>query len=140
MVNADMIRRMSNEDLAKFLACPAEIDKKFKKPENCWFEDCALCTLEWLQQEFDLGIPKDAYTQLSKAISASVDATIKELQRGIPKKPIFIFNSSDTDSCYCCPTCADRFYVHHDSGVLNGAEKPFYCKKCGQAFDWSKGE
>ena len=58
MTHADMIRKMSDEELAKFI----ESDfwhfpwcGKFDcDPNEVSEDDCLLCTLDWLKQEVDL--------------------------------------------------------------------------------------
>lgn len=54
MTNADMIRQMSDEELAIMLMCPAEYDAEFSKNCNCNAEmnmNYCKCTLRWLQSE-----------------------------------------------------------------------------------------
>ena len=50
MTNADMIRAMSDEELAVTLACPNEMgiaDIPCDKSDQC---DCYKCLLDWLRQ------------------------------------------------------------------------------------------
>lgn len=52
--NADMIRNMSDEELAMAIMCPAEYDLSFNKECGCdgnMSRNCQKCTLNWLQSE-----------------------------------------------------------------------------------------
>ena len=62
---------------------------------------------------------------------------IKALEKQIPKKPIFDFNSSDTLSRLHC-TCGNIIWVHHYIGTMNNNDAPNYCDNCGQKLDWDE--
>lgn len=50
----DKIRKMSKEDLALMLMCPAEYDLNFNKKNECNGEmdrNCFQCTLDWLEDD-----------------------------------------------------------------------------------------
>lgn len=51
ITNYDRIRNMSIEEMVVSLMCPADIDCKFEKPDDCKEENCCKCTLEWLESE-----------------------------------------------------------------------------------------
>ena len=83
-------------------------------------------------------------TESEKAVCyvTSVDApalgmAINALEKQIPKKPIFDFNSSDTLSRFHC-ACGKNIWVHHDIGTMDNNDAPNYCSNCGQKFDWSE--
>ena len=61
---------------------------------------------------------------------------INALEKQIPKKPIFDFNSSDTLSRFHC-ACGKIIWVHHDIGTMNNNDAPNYCSNCGLKFDWN---
>lgn len=46
MTNADKIRQMSDEELAKIIMCPYNTE-----PYLCSRKECNDCCLEWLQKE-----------------------------------------------------------------------------------------
>ena len=62
---------------------------------------------------------------------------IKALEKQIPKKPIFDFNSSDTLSRFHCD-CGTSIKVHHDIGTMDNNDAPNYCDNCGQKLDWDE--
>ena len=59
----------------------------------------------------------------------------KALEKQIPKKPIFDFNSSDTLSRFHC-ACGKIIWVHHDIGTMDNNDAPNYCSNCGRKLDW----
>ncbi len=50
MNNADKIRRMSDDELALMLMCPAEYDLNFNKACN---GICFECTKNWLKEDYN---------------------------------------------------------------------------------------
>ena len=72
-------------------------------------------------------------TDYQKALELSAMA----LNKQIPKKPIFDFNSSDTLSRFHC-ACGKIIWVHHDIGTMDNNDVPNYCNNCGLKFDWSE--
>ena len=77
--------------------------------------------------------PTSGYTMLNEAL----DMAIKALEKQIPKKPIFDFNSSDTSSKFHC-TCGTSINVYHDIGTMDNNDAPNYCYNCGQKLNWDK--
>ena len=75
---------------------------------------------------FEMTISKECYKTI-----------INALEKQIPKKPIFDFNSSDTLSRFHC-TCGKIIWVHHDIGTMDNNDAPNYCSNCGLKFDWNK--
>lgn len=75
---------------------------------------------------FEMTISKECYKTI-----------INALEKQIPKKPIFDFNSSDTLSRFHC-TCGTSINVHHDIGTMDNNDAPNYCSNCGLKFDWNK--
>ena len=65
------------------------------------------------------------------------EMSIKALEKQIPKKPIFDFNSSDTLSKFHCD-CGKIIWVHHDIGTMDNNDAPNYCDNCGQKLDWDE--
>ena len=65
------------------------------------------------------------------------EMSIKALEKQIPKKPIFDFNSSDTLSKFHCD-CGKIIWVHHDIGTMDNNDAPNYCDNCGQKLDWNE--
>ena len=65
------------------------------------------------------------------------EMSIKALEKQIPKKPIFDFNSSDTLSKFHCD-CGKIIWVHHYIGTMNNNDAPNYCSNCGIKLDWSE--
>ena len=58
MTNADMIRALSDEELALITHCPAILERKVLKIESknnwkCQLNDCVGCKREWLKREFE---------------------------------------------------------------------------------------
>lgn len=54
LTNAEKIRGMTEEELAKFLMCPAQYDLGFNRNCECNGEmnrDCVECTKQWLQMK-----------------------------------------------------------------------------------------
>ena len=77
---------------------------------------------------------------LPLGVSVSDEASrmaIKALEKQIPKKPIFDFNSSDTLSRLHC-TCGNIIWVHHDIGTMDNNDAPNYCSNCGIKLDWDE--
>ena len=72
-----------------------------------------------------------------RAQSETFQIAINALEKQIPKKPIFDFNSSDTSSKFHC-TCGKIIWVHHDIGTMDNNDAPNYCSNCGLKFDWNK--
>ena len=66
----------------------------------------------------------------------AIEMAINALEKQIPKKPIFDFNSSDTLSRFHC-ACGKIIWVHHDIGTMNNNDAPNYCSNCGLKFDWN---
>ena len=51
--HADMIRNMSDEELAELISHP-KVNYCQKAEGTCtWDDDCAICCLEWLKKEVD---------------------------------------------------------------------------------------
>ena len=75
---------------------------------------------------FEMTISKECYKTI-----------INALEKQIPKKPIFDFNSSDTLSRFHC-TCGKIIWVHHDIGTMDNNDAPNYCSNCGLKFDWNE--
>ena len=72
-----------------------------------------------------------------RAQSEAFLIAINALEKQIPKKPIFDFNSSDTLSRFHC-ACGKIIWVHHDIGTMDNNDAPKYCSKCGLKFDWNE--
>lgn len=58
MTNADMIRALSDDDLAPMVHCPGALEKKVLKIDSkfdwkCQLNDCVGCKREWLKREFE---------------------------------------------------------------------------------------
>ena len=71
-----------------------------------------------------------------RAQSEAFQIAINALEKQIPKKPIFDFNSSDTLSRFHC-ACGKIICVHHDIGTMDSNDAPNYCSNCGLKFDWN---
>ena len=71
-----------------------------------------------------------------RAQSEAFQIAINALEKQIPKKPIFDFNSSDTLSRFHC-ACGKIICVHHDIGTMDSNDAPIYCSNCGLKFDWN---
>ena len=65
------------------------------------------------------------------------EMSIKALEKQIPKKPIFDFNSSDTLSKFHCD-CGKIIWVHHDIVTMDNNDLLNYCDNCGQKLDWDE--
>lgn len=73
------------------------------------------------------------YLKCNEALKMAINA----LEKQIPKKPIFDFNSSDTSSKFHC-TCGNIIWVHHDIGTMDNNDAPNYCSNCGLKLDWNE--
>ena len=71
------------------------------------------------------------------AQNIAIEMAINALEKQIPKKPIFDFNSCDTLSRFHC-ACGKIIWVHHDIGTMDNNDAPNYCSNCGQKLDWSE--
>ena len=74
---------------------------------------------------------------LSSKYKNGLRMAIQALEKQIPKKPIFDFNSSDTLSKFHCD-CGKIIWVHHDIGTMDNNEAPNYCSNCGIKFNWDE--
>ena len=74
---------------------------------------------------------------LSSKYKNGLRMAIQALEKQIPKKPIFDFNSSDTLSKFHCD-CGKIIWVHHDIGTMDNNDAPNYCSNCGLKFDWNE--
>ena len=74
---------------------------------------------------------------LSSKYKNGLRMAIQALEKQIPKKPIFDFNSSDTLSKFHCD-CGKIIWVHHDIGTMDNNDAPNYCDNCGQKLDWDE--
>lgn len=72
------------------------------------------------------------YLKCNEALKMAINA----LEKQIPKKPIFDFNSSDTLSRFHC-ACGNIIWVYHDIGIMDNNDAPNYCSNCGLKFDWN---
>ena len=70
-------------------------------------------------------------------LNNAYDVAINALEKQIPKKPIFDFNSIDTLSRFHC-TCGKIIWVHHDIGTMDNNDAPNYCSNCGIKLDWNE--
>lgn len=66
-------------------------------------------------------------------INKACEMACKSLEKQIPKKPekIELRKIDGTEIYYICPGCG----LH-----IPYTDIPIYCKKCGQALDWSDNE
>ena len=71
------------------------------------------------------------------AQNIAIEMAINALEKQMPKKPIFDFNSSDTLSKFHCD-CGKIIWVHHDIGTMDNNDAPNYCDNCGQKLDWDE--
>ena len=71
------------------------------------------------------------------AQNIAIEMAINALEKQIPKKPIFDFNSSDTLSRFHC-ACGKIIWVHHDIGTMDNNDAPNYCSNCGIKLDWNE--
>ena len=74
---------------------------------------------------------------LSSKYKNGLRMAIQALEKQIPKKPIFDFNSSDTLSKFHCD-CGKIIWVHHDIGTMDNNDAPNYCDNCGQKLDFGE--
>ena len=72
---------------------------------------------------------------LSSKYKNGLRMAIQALEKQIPKKPIFDFNSCDTLSRFHCD-CGKIIWVHHDIGTMDNNDAPNYCSNCGLKLDW----
>ena len=71
------------------------------------------------------------------AQNIAIEMAINALEKQMPKKPIFDFNSSDTLSKFHCD-CGKIIWVHHDIGTMDNNDAPNYCSNCGQKLDFGE--
>ena len=71
------------------------------------------------------------------AQNIAIEMAINALEKQMPKKPIFDFNSSDTLSKFHCD-CGKIIWVHHDIGTMDNNDAPNYCDNCGQKLDFGE--
>ena len=71
------------------------------------------------------------------AQNIAIEMAINALEKQIPEKPIFDFNSSDTLSKFHCD-CGKIIWVHHDIGTMDNNDAPNYCDNCGQKLDFGE--
>ena len=71
------------------------------------------------------------------AQNIAIEMAINALEKQIPKKPIFDFNSCDTLSRFHC-ACGKIIWVHHDIGTMDNNDAPNYCSNCGIKLDWNE--
>ena len=74
---------------------------------------------------------------LSSKYKNGLRMAIQALEKQIPKKPIFDFNSSDTLSKFHCD-CGKIIWVHHDIVTMDNNDLLNYCDNCGQKLDWDE--
>lgn len=70
-------------------------------------------------------------------IKEALDMAIKELEKQIPKKPVYEGDGYDLEGNiifdeWLCPCCGTRYEVDYDEYD--------FCPNCGQAIDWSEKE
>ena len=80
---------------------------------------------------------EEAVCYVTGVDAPALEIAIKALEKQIPKKPIFDFNSSDTLSRFHC-ACGNIIWVHHDIGTMDNNDKPNYCSNCGIKFNWDE--
>ena len=74
---------------------------------------------------------------LSSKYKNGLRMAIQALEKQMPKKLIFDFNSSDTLSKFHCD-CGKIIWVHHDIGTMDNNDAPNYCDNCGQKLDFGE--
>ena len=87
--------------------------------------DCANC-------DVDCFIVQDV-----EDLNNTYDVAINALEKQIPNKPIFDFNSNDTLSRFHC-ACGKIIWVHHDIGTMDNNDAPNYCSNCSIKLDWNE--
>ena len=95
-------------------------------------ESKAIELLEYIRETGNGEAPYVGCTQ-----NIAIEMAIQALEKQIPKKPIFDFNSSDTLSKFHCD-CGKIIWVHHDIGTMDNNDAPNYCDNCGQKLDWDE--
>ena len=71
------------------------------------------------------------------AQNIAIEMAINALEKQMPKKLIFDFNSSDTLSKFHCD-CGNIIWVRHDIGTMDNNDAPNYCDNCGQKLDFGE--
>lgn len=79
--------------------------------------------------KIDDEIPIDDKTALEMAIQALDEITIQALEKQVPKKIIWKYDTFWA----CCPNCG---YDNYDMEK----EESNFCPDCGQALDWSDND
>ena len=74
---------------------------------------------------------------LSSKYKNGLRMAIQALEKQMPKKLIFDFNSSDTLSKFHCD-CGKIIWVRHDIGTMDNNDAPNYCSNCGQKLDFGE--
>ena len=95
-------------------------------------EDKAIELLEYIRKT---GNGEAPYVGCAQNIA--IEMAINALEKQIPKKPIFDFNSCDTLSRFHC-ACGNIIKVHHDIGTMDNNDTPNYCSNCGIKLDWDE--
>ena len=95
-------------------------------------EDKAIELLEYIRKT---GNGEAPYVGCAQNIA--IEMAINALEKQIPKKPIFDFNSCDTLSRFHC-ACGKIICVHHDIGTMDNNDTPNYCSNCGIKLDWDE--
>ena len=91
--------------------------------------------IELLEYIREIGNGEVPYVGCAQNIA--IEMAIQALEKQIPKKPIFDFNSSDTLSKFHCD-CGKSIWVHHDIGTMDNNDAPNYCDNCGQKLDFGE--
>ena len=91
--------------------------------------------IELLEYIIKTGNGESPYVGCAQNIA--IEMAINALEKQIPKKPIFDFNSSDTLSKFHCD-CGKIIWVHHDIVTMDNNDMPNYCDNCGQKLDWNE--
>ena len=95
-------------------------------------ESKAIELLEYIRETENGEAPYVGCTQ-----NIAIEMAINALEKQMPKKPIFDFNSSDTLSRFHCD-CGKIIWVHHDIGTMDNNDAPNYCSNCGIKLDWDE--
>ena len=90
--------------------------------------------LEFINERID--IIKRVFPEITDYLEA-LKLSAKALEKQIPKKPIFDFNSNDTLSRFHC-ACGKIIWVHHGIGTMDNNDAPNYCSNCSIKLDWNE--
>ena len=91
--------------------------------------------IELLESIREIGNGEVPYVGCAQNIA--IEMAIQALEKQIPKKPIFDFNSCDTLSRFHC-ACGKIIWVHHNIGTMDNNDAPNYCSNCGIKFNWDE--